>query len=79
MITGKSKGLDLFFNQDNDIYTVDNTPDALAKKIIQVANSSYHEIENHVENAFDIYEKIFSKKAYKKNMEHVFEKLGDHK
>lgn len=79
VITGKSKGLDLFFNQDNDIYTVDNTPDALAKKIIQVANSSYHEIENHVENAFDIYEKIFSKKAYKKNMEHVFEKLGDHK
>lgn len=77
VITGKSEGIDLFFNQKSDIYTTENEPDKLAKKIMDVAEKDLKEIRENAENAFKIYNNNFSESAYEKKMDDVLKKLGD--
>lgn len=78
VITGKSKGIDIYFNQVHDIYTVNNNPYDLADKIIEVKNKSYEEVKKNIDNAYVIYKQFFSETAYKYGMDSVFSILeGD--
>lgn len=75
VITGFSSGIDIYFTQIDDIYTVNNTPVDIANKILEVASSSISEIRNHIENAYKIYTDNFSKNAYEKNLDRIFKEL----
>lgn len=68
VLNGESKAPDDFFNYKNDIFKCLNDGDSIARKIIEISNSSKEVIEERVNNSNLIYENNFSYKAYKNNI-----------
>mgnify|MGYP000156266278 CR=1 FL=1 len=72
VITAYSTGIDLYFNGNEDLFLVKNTPEALAEKIIEVANTNNISIEKHIENSYKIYDENFSYQSFRKKTEECF-------
>lgn len=60
VLTAHSTGTEEFCDGENDIFIVNNTPEDIAKKIIEIANMSLEIIQKRVDNAYLIYKKNFS-------------------
>jgi glycosyltransferase involved in cell wall biosynthesis len=68
VITAPSSGLFNFFNGGDDIYIVENNPEALALQIKLLTRTDYSEIKRRTENAYKIYNNNFTPEQFSKKL-----------
>lgn len=73
VITAYSKGISEYFNSEEDIFIVDNTPEAIAEEIEKISKLDITQIEARIINATKIYEKEFSIKSYNKRVQEIID------
>ncbi len=76
LVTGVSEECYEFFDGNNDIFMVQNTGDAIARKIEEIIHM---DTTMQVEKAYKIYVENFSPKNFVSNMDDVLIKLFDNK
>lgn len=64
VITAYSTGVYDFCNGKDDIFIVDNTPECIAEKIMEISKMTFEDIEPRIDNAYRIYEENFSPQAF---------------
>ena len=64
VLTGESRGIDCYFNKKDDIYMVENTPEAIAKAVMKIKDLDIKEVERHTQNGYKIYMREFSERSF---------------
>lgn len=74
-LTGESSGLYNFFDGEKDIFVVNNEPNEMAMKIIEIAQMHPETIKARIENSHKIYKDRFSYEEFKSNLSSLLKKL----
>lgn len=76
LITGKSVGIDEYFDGKSDIYLTSGSPESIAEMIMEIIGSSDKQVLQRVQNANDIYMREFSYHAFEQKFINVFTEMG---
>lgn len=71
VITGRSKGLKLYFHGDDDIRCVNNTGKDIAAAVLDIASKSKEEIDLMRNKAYEVYENNFNEISFNKRVEEI--------
>ena len=66
VITGESKGVREFFN--DELFICENAPAVIAEKMIEVSMMSLSDIKEQIEHAYDIYLNNFTPAVFERNL-----------
>lgn len=75
VITGWSKGLSEYFDGERDIYVVDNTPQSLADKILELYSRRYDDICGNVDRAYTIWKSYFTQEYFNQELIKIIGKI----
>ena len=75
VLTGQSIAADEFFDFKNDIWRCANNPEEIAQSIIKISKIRSEEINRRVDNAYQIYQRYFSERVFKKNLRKILSEL----
>lgn len=75
VLTGESEATNEFFNFKDDIWKCKNDGKHIADAIIDISQKSLEEIENRVNNSYEIYKNNFSQKIFKERLISIIEEV----
>lgn len=75
VLTGQSLAANEFFDFKNDIWRCANNPEEIAESIIKISETKLEEIKRRVDNSYQIYQKYFTERVFKKNFRKIFRAL----
>lgn len=75
ILTGYSKGIQEFFDEDNSIFMCKNDPESIANAINSIYFMNKEVLKDKIKNQYEIYLNEFSIDLYNKRMERIFDEL----
>lgn len=77
VLTAPSTGLLEFFNGDDDIWFCDNTPNAIAERMIDIINEDEDKMRQRTDNAFMVFQNNFSIHAFNEKIKSLVSEVRE--